>query len=92
MRKLLLHYHLHFNYSMRCAGLLLVLLWLSCKRLSTPDHRGGPASAAHVDILANHELLADIVALAAGKHVDQRVLTNIDSIAGAVWSRANTLD
>lgn len=55
-----------------------------------PSHRanrGGPSSAAHVDILANHELLADVVALAAGhpEAVQERVLSYVDAMAGAMW-------
>lgn len=49
--------------------------------------QGGPGSAAHVDILANHELLADVVALAAGhpEAVGERVLSDVDTLGAAMW-------
>lgn len=72
-----------------CTGVVHVC-WCGVQQFTVDTychHREGPGSAAHVDILANHELLADVVALASGRRVQERVLSNVDSMAAAVWSR-----
>lgn len=44
--------------------------------------RGGPASGDHVDLLGNDELLKDVLAIASGGEVPERVVSDIRDIAG----------
>ena len=51
-----------------------------------PMLRGGARAADHVDIMGNHEMIADVLHLAAGEHhvVQARTFSQIDSIAARV--------
>jgi len=48
---------------------------------SLGSFRGGPASGDHIDILGNDELIEDVLTVAVGGHVEQRIMSNIHSIA-----------
>ncbi|KAG2454537.1 hypothetical protein HYH02_000382 [Chlamydomonas schloesseri] len=53
------------------------------------DARGGPAAAAHIDILGNDAVLRDVIAVAAGRtdELTDVVVSDIDRIAEAVdWA------
>lgn len=43
--------------------------------------RGGPASGDHIDLLGNDELLTDVLTIASGGQVEERILSNIREIA-----------
>lgn len=43
--------------------------------------RQGPTSGEHCDILGNHQVLEDIIKIAAGKDVEPRIVSNIEDIA-----------
>ncbi|KAG2495385.1 hypothetical protein HYH03_006653 [Edaphochlamys debaryana] len=55
------------------------------------DSRGGPLAAAHIEILGNEVLLADVIRVAAGRgaEVGDAIVSDIDSIAAAIdWEAA----
>eukprot|EP00466_Bigelowiella_natans_P008669 jgi/Bigna1/56399/estExt_Genewise1Plus.C_980022 len=51
--------------------------------ITDPLARSGPGSSDHVDIMGNHELMTDIMLIAAGRHdeVRERIGSNINDIA-----------
>merc|ERR1712228_224233 len=54
------------------------------------DTRGGPKTAKHVEILGNHEVISDILHVAAGQDehlVSSRIFSRIDEISQRVTQR-----
>ncbi len=43
--------------------------------------RGGPRAADHVNILGNAEMILDVITVASGGHVDERIASDIQQIA-----------
>lgn len=53
------------------------------------SYRGGPAAAAHIDILGNDAVLRDVITVVAGRadELADIVVSDIDRIAAAVdWA------
>eukprot|EP00282_Hemiselmis_andersenii_P033308 CAMPEP_0169463142 /NCGR_PEP_ID=MMETSP1042-20121227/19940_1 /TAXON_ID=464988 /ORGANISM="Hemiselmis andersenii, Strain CCMP1180" /LENGTH=58 /DNA_ID=CAMNT_0009575835 /DNA_START=134 /DNA_END=310 /DNA_ORIENTATION=+ len=48
------------------------------------DIRGGPTSGDHVDIMGNHNMLSDVVLVAAGQSLSEEILSDIDRVSDAV--------
>jgi len=46
-----------------------------------------PTSADHVDILGNHELLRDVLAIVSGGAVEERLVSDVEGIAARVDAR-----
>jgi len=59
-----------------------------------PSLRGGPGTAQHVDILGNHKLLADLLAMAAGRagKLEDSVVSDIPRIAEEIDRRLATAE
>mmetsp|Transcript_18952 Transcript_18952/g.52150 ORF Transcript_18952/g.52150 Transcript_18952/m.52150 type:complete len:105 (-) Transcript_18952:81-395(-) len=48
------------------------------------DPRGGPGTADHVDIMGNHDLINDVLRVASGEELEDRIYSDIRSIAARV--------
>ena len=49
--------------------------------------RGDPVAADHVDVLGNAELIEDVLAIAAGRGVEPRILSDSRRVAGEAMAR-----
>jgi len=64
----------------------------SFETVRDPINRGGPGASDHVDIMGNHQVIQDILVLAAtGALPERRVYSDIDSVAKRVAERAETM-
>jgi len=54
---------------------------------ATLSLRGGPRAADHVNVLGNQELIGDILRIASGKEVGERIRSPIREMAGRVRTR-----
>ncbi|KAI5172366.1 phospholipid:diacylglycerol acyltransferase [Nematocida sp. LUAm3] len=52
--------------------------------------RGGPKTAQHINILGNHELIMDLLKIAAGQEVEQRIVSDLPKIAENIKKKQST--
>ena len=46
--------------------------------------RGGPTASTHVEILANNQLMKDVLLLAAGEKLNDQVISGLDDLVAKI--------